>query len=789
MIDDAVARQRDSVLSTQRYTDSRVLVYSFECTLLRNINFLFAVKHYKFINTLADIEDSVHYPQEFLNSINPSVLPPHDLELKIGISIMLPRNLNPPNIININNTVDIIFAEHHHRSNNINWACRRTASAYLSRLQFSAKVSFALTINKSQGQTFKFVGINLSKGCISHGQLSGYLEFPPTWTFISAFQTEKRGNDKGVTATDLKYSIVVKRKSPNWRAVLSSHCVCILDSQRFVCVRWRNIMEVNLQQDFRNVGSKPYAQFCVPYNTAQYRTVAVSELLRIYSSCRTCYRNTREAMWLPAPRHPLPEPHGQHVHLTSRRLPPVMWGHVISTSHATPLDTWDGLIMTETFARARTLTDLYFPRAEGPSPLVVINSGCYQSARTWKGRRTRTSKRIMSKNVGRKTETGRERSERKYGREGTRPSIAHWTRLDVATKGTQLTSPLTIATQSNLRVPPRVCVDVIHSDSTPAVHWRRTLLVAEMLHVLQESKHDSFLMSGLGCTSSEMSTRSGEDNAIHDLPTQASQFDDTSKQGPSSVHLDQHEVEQPFLSTESTCGEIFNGPATGSSKTEAAEPSTISLILIVEFELSEDTLITSGSSKRSDLMAGLLSQSQNIDSEYSPMMSWRRLVANRCLHVAAAIRDSVCFACDSSSSHGLSEGHHAGCSRLTLIARVFSGTPAPSRPESVMLRFTWLRESFGKGPRGKQSDVESVTSMPAYSEASSRAAVEPATANIAPGISRTISGVVPRALRKHSISERENILVKYIHNLSSSAVAAAGSCIRCVTACDDFRTA
>lgn len=39
------------------------------------------------------------------------------------------------------------------------------------RLQFPVKLAFAMTINKSQGQTFDIVGINLEKACFSHGQL------------------------------------------------------------------------------------------------------------------------------------------------------------------------------------------------------------------------------------------------------------------------------------------------------------------------------------------------------------------------------------------------------------------------------------------------------------------------------------------------------------------------------------------------------------------------------------------------------------------------------------------
>jgi len=41
----------------------------------------------------------------------------------------------------------------------------------LSRKQFSVRLSFAITINKSQGQTIPNVGIYLPRYVFSHGQL------------------------------------------------------------------------------------------------------------------------------------------------------------------------------------------------------------------------------------------------------------------------------------------------------------------------------------------------------------------------------------------------------------------------------------------------------------------------------------------------------------------------------------------------------------------------------------------------------------------------------------------
>jgi ATP-dependent DNA helicase PIF1 len=41
----------------------------------------------------------------------------------------------------------------------------------MKRVQFPVRLCFAMTINKSQGQTFKKVGIDLTEPVFSHGQL------------------------------------------------------------------------------------------------------------------------------------------------------------------------------------------------------------------------------------------------------------------------------------------------------------------------------------------------------------------------------------------------------------------------------------------------------------------------------------------------------------------------------------------------------------------------------------------------------------------------------------------
>lgn len=58
------------------------------------------MKEYASIDTVLYLEDAVHYPTEFLNSLNPAGLPPHKLTLKNGIPIILLRNLRPPALCN-----------------------------------------------------------------------------------------------------------------------------------------------------------------------------------------------------------------------------------------------------------------------------------------------------------------------------------------------------------------------------------------------------------------------------------------------------------------------------------------------------------------------------------------------------------------------------------------------------------------------------------------------------------------------------------------------------------------
>ena len=131
--------------------------------------------------------EGLYVTTEFLNSINLSGLPPHLLTVKVGCVMMLLRNLNPKiglcngtRILIISMTRRILrgvilTGSHQKRvciiprvtlipSNN-------PFPFKFGRRQFPVRHAYVMTINKSQGQTFRRTGLLLPDSCFAHGQL------------------------------------------------------------------------------------------------------------------------------------------------------------------------------------------------------------------------------------------------------------------------------------------------------------------------------------------------------------------------------------------------------------------------------------------------------------------------------------------------------------------------------------------------------------------------------------------------------------------------------------------
>ncbi|KAF8100750.1 hypothetical protein N665_0218s0088 [Sinapis alba] len=114
---------------------------------------------------------------DFLNSIKVSGFPNHSLRLKVGCPVMVLRNINPYITQLMDHMVQakIITVEKVGRTVDIPRLLITPSDTRLPfkmrRRQLPLNVAFAITINKSQGQSLSQVGIFLPRPLFSHGQL------------------------------------------------------------------------------------------------------------------------------------------------------------------------------------------------------------------------------------------------------------------------------------------------------------------------------------------------------------------------------------------------------------------------------------------------------------------------------------------------------------------------------------------------------------------------------------------------------------------------------------------
>jgi len=145
------------------------------------------LRSYKSIDSMANENEETNYTTEFLNSLDVSGTPPHNLQLKVRSIIIMLQNLNHPKLCNgtrlsvkklTNNVIQLIQAtiiKGKFKGEEVLIPripiIPKDLLFQFKRIQFPLRLAFAMTINKSQGQSIEVCGSNSEFSCFSHSQL------------------------------------------------------------------------------------------------------------------------------------------------------------------------------------------------------------------------------------------------------------------------------------------------------------------------------------------------------------------------------------------------------------------------------------------------------------------------------------------------------------------------------------------------------------------------------------------------------------------------------------------
>ena len=179
-------------------------------------------------DSLENPNDAFRFNAEYLNTLKPNGFPEHILTLKPGMPIMLLRNVNPRQ--GLCNGTRLIYDK---TMDNKLIQCRIVGSERVvlipritfipkagdypfewQRRQFPVRIAFATTINKSQGQSLKNVGVWLRGQVFGHGQLyvaCSRVSAPSQLRFAIKRESEADTEEKQLKAKNIVYKEILLR--------------------------------------------------------------------------------------------------------------------------------------------------------------------------------------------------------------------------------------------------------------------------------------------------------------------------------------------------------------------------------------------------------------------------------------------------------------------------------------------------------------------------------------------------------------------------------------------------